>query len=286
MTLTAGGATRPGLTPGQNCPLLPPRSGRRPHTAASSTPTTDAGCTASTSRRGPGASCPADPLAPPLTDGSVFATDDGLVLTGVNYEEAAPDEPTLTQADLWDGSSWQRLPRTGMIGPLYHWTGERLVGLEIGGADGGQVNGWDRWYPYAGALDVATGRWSEIPARPRLRGPRAGPRHGHLAGRGVGRVPVRDHWLRLRRRDRQLEPPRAPRLGAGARADRGLGRRRAPRRRWRRRRRSAAARGVAADVLVRHSPMAVVAAGEDGEVTSRQRAAPDTKTSVTRTGRR
>ena len=53
-----------------------------------------------------------------------------------------------------------------MIGPLYHWTGERLVGLEIGGADGGQVNGWDRWYPYAGALDVATGRWSEIPGVP------------------------------------------------------------------------------------------------------------------------
>ncbi len=109
---------------------------------------------------------PEDPLAPRLRDGSVFATDDGLVLTGVNYEETAPDEPTLTQADLWDGSSWRRLPRTGMIGPLYHWTGERLVGLEIGGADGGQVNGWDRWYPHAGALDVATGRWSEIPGIP------------------------------------------------------------------------------------------------------------------------
>jgi hypothetical protein len=109
---------------------------------------------------------PEDPLGPPLTDGSVFATDAGLVLTGVNYEEAAPDEPTLTQADLWNGHAWQRFPRTGMIGPLYHWTGERLVGLEIGGADGGQVNGWDRWYPFAGALDVATGRWSEISGVP------------------------------------------------------------------------------------------------------------------------
>lgn len=105
---------------------------------------------------------PADPLTPSLAGASVFATDAGIVLTGVNYEEAAPDEPTLTQADVWDGESWRRLPRTGMIGPLYHWTGERLVGTEIGGADGGEVNGWDHWYPYAGALDAATGEWSAI----------------------------------------------------------------------------------------------------------------------------
>lgn len=104
---------------------------------------------------------PPDPLRPPLT-GTVFVTDAGVVLTGVNYREAAPDEPTLTQADVWDGRSWRRLPRTGMIGPLHHWTGERLVGLEVGGADGGEVNGWDRWYPFAGALDPASGTWSAI----------------------------------------------------------------------------------------------------------------------------
>jgi hypothetical protein len=109
---------------------------------------------------------PPDPLTPRLTDGTVFATDDGVVLTGVNYQETAPDEPTLAQADLWDGTAWRRLPRTGMIGPLYHWTGQRLVGAEIGGADGGQVNAWDRWYPFAGALDPRTGEWSELPGVP------------------------------------------------------------------------------------------------------------------------
>lgn len=111
-------------------------------------------------------SLPDDPLTPRLTDATVFATDAGIVLTGVNYEEAAPDEPTLTQADVWDGESWRRLPRTGMIGPLYHWTGERLLGLEIGGADGGGVDGWGRWYPFAGALDPATGEWSAVDGVP------------------------------------------------------------------------------------------------------------------------
>jgi hypothetical protein len=111
-------------------------------------------------------SLPADPLTPRLTEGRVFATDAGIVLAGVNYEEAAPDEPTLTQADVWDGESWRRLPRTGMIGPLYHWAGERILGLEIGGADGGEVDGWGRWYPFAGALDPATGEWSAVDGVP------------------------------------------------------------------------------------------------------------------------
>lgn len=106
---------------------------------------------------------PTDPLTPSLTDTTVFATDAGVVLSGVNYEEAAPDEPTLTQADLWDGEMWTRLPRTGQIGPLYHWTGERLVGLEIGEADGGLVNGWDGSYPAGGSLDPATGEWARVP---------------------------------------------------------------------------------------------------------------------------
>lgn len=105
---------------------------------------------------------PADPLRPALRGGGVFATGAGVVLTGVSYQEAAPDEPILTQADVWDGTTWRRLPPTGMIGPLLHWTGQRLVGAEVGSADGGEVDGWDRSYPFAGALDPSTGAWSEL----------------------------------------------------------------------------------------------------------------------------
>lgn len=111
---------------------------------------------------------PPDPLEPRLRDGGLLATDAGLVLTGVAYDEAAADEPTLTQADRWDGEEWVRLPTTGMLGPLTHWTGRRLVGAGLGGADGGQVDGWDRWYPEGGVLDPATGAWSPLPDPPDL----------------------------------------------------------------------------------------------------------------------
>lgn len=106
---------------------------------------------------------PPDDLTPALTVDGLFATPSGIVLAGVNYREAAPDEPTLTQADIWDGDSWSRLPRTGMIGWLYYWTGERIIGIEPGGADGGQTNNWGRYYPAAGALDPTTGAWEPLP---------------------------------------------------------------------------------------------------------------------------
>jgi len=106
---------------------------------------------------------PPDDLAPALTVDGLFATPSGIVLAGVNYREAAADEPTLTQADIWDGDSWSRLPRTGMIGWLYYWTGKRIIGIEPGGADGGQTNNWGRYYPAAGALDPATGAWEPLP---------------------------------------------------------------------------------------------------------------------------
>jgi hypothetical protein len=109
---------------------------------------------------------PPDPLQPVLTDTRLFATEEGIVLTGVSYGEAAPDEPTLTRADVWDGTSWRRLPRTGMIGWFYYWTGERILGIEEGGADGGEVNGWGEYYPHGGALDPATGEWEPIPGLP------------------------------------------------------------------------------------------------------------------------
>jgi hypothetical protein len=107
-----------------------------------------------------------DNLKPRLSETALFPTEDGaILLSGVNYDEAAPDEPTLTQVDVWDGRRWRRL-RSGQIGPFYHWTGQRLVGLEQGGADGGEVNGWATWYPFGGALDPATGTWRPVDGLP------------------------------------------------------------------------------------------------------------------------
>ena len=103
----------------------------------------------------------------PLDDPSLVLTDRGAVVTGVRYHDAAPDEPTLTQVDVAEGASGWRRIATGQIGSLRHWTGHRLVGVEPGAADGGETNGWDRAYPYAGALDLETGEWQPVDVPPR-----------------------------------------------------------------------------------------------------------------------
>lgn len=103
----------------------------------------------------------------PLEDTHLFVTPAGPVLAGVRYDDAAPDEPTLTQVDVPDGAGgWHRF-RTGQVGWLTHWDGSRLVGVEPGEVDGGRVNGWDRAYPFAGTLDPVSGDWQplEIPQR-------------------------------------------------------------------------------------------------------------------------
>jgi len=98
----------------------------------------------------------------PLQDSQLFVTPAGPVVTGVRYRDAAPDEPTLTQVDVPDGAGGWRRFETGQIGWLSHWDGSRLVGVEPGEADGGEVNGWDRAYPFAGTLDPVSGDWQPI----------------------------------------------------------------------------------------------------------------------------
>ncbi|GAB3025699.1 hypothetical protein GCM10011376_11870 [Nocardioides flavus (ex Wang et al. 2016)] len=98
----------------------------------------------------------------PLQDTQLFVTPAGPVLAGVRYGEAAPDEPTLTQVDVPDGAGGWRRFVTGQVGWLGHWDGRRLVGVEPGEVDGGEVNAWDRAYPFAGTLDPRTGDWQPL----------------------------------------------------------------------------------------------------------------------------
>lgn len=98
----------------------------------------------------------------PLQDAQLIDTSVGPVLAGVRYDDAAPDEPTLTQVDVPDGNGgWRRIV-TGQIGWLTHWDGSRLVGVEPGEVDGGEVNPWDHAYPYAGTLDPVSGDWQPL----------------------------------------------------------------------------------------------------------------------------
>ena len=110
---------------------------------------------------------PASDLRPRLTQSVVVAAGDRIVVSG--YDETKPNdgsEPSIVLADVWDGEAWTRLPATGQLGIFWHWTGQRLVGFALHTADGGEVDGWDRAYPYGGRLDPITGAWSALPDPP------------------------------------------------------------------------------------------------------------------------
>lgn len=108
---------------------------------------------------------PADPLEPALDQQVVTATPLGPVVTGLDSTQ--PNDGTtasLVLADVFDGTTWRRLPATGQVGNTeWAWTGDRLVEPEPFTQDGGQANGWGRRYPVGGSLDLATGTWSPLP---------------------------------------------------------------------------------------------------------------------------
>jgi hypothetical protein len=110
---------------------------------------------------------PASDLPPRLTQSTVVAAGDRIVVSG--YDATKPNdghEPSIVRAEVWDGEAWTRLPATGQLGNLWHWTGERLVDLDIQSADGGEVQNWGRFYPYGGRLDPTTGDWTALPDAP------------------------------------------------------------------------------------------------------------------------
>lgn len=51
---------------------------------------------------------------------------------------------------------------SGQIGWFHAAVAGKVVGAEAGGADGGEVDGWDRWYPAGGTLDPSTGEWEPL----------------------------------------------------------------------------------------------------------------------------
>jgi hypothetical protein len=108
---------------------------------------------------------PPDRIRPALTQRTVTATSSGPVVTG--YDATQPNdgvEPSLVLADVWDGTSWKRLPPSDQLEGAFAWTGQRLVDPTPFTENGGEVNGWGRDIPQGGTLDPATGRWGRLPA--------------------------------------------------------------------------------------------------------------------------
>lgn len=112
---------------------------------------------------------PVDEQEPRLTAYAVLPTEDGIFACGA--DPATPedgDTPRFTVVDRWDGEAWSaRFPLAGSIGNLCeHWTGTRLVDLDLQTAPG-----LDGDPPYGGRLDPETGTWSPLPDAPAAAGP-------------------------------------------------------------------------------------------------------------------
>ena len=112
---------------------------------------------------------PADPLSPSF-DRSLTPTPHGLVLTASPIAAGGgPEDPALVEAAVLEqgAAEWRRLPDSEQLGgSRWSWSGRNLVDPTLGGADGGEVNGYGRVLPFGGRLDPATGRWSPLPDAP------------------------------------------------------------------------------------------------------------------------
>lgn len=151
---------------------------------------------------------PIDHQEPRLTPYAVLPTDDGVFACG--SDPTAPDDgdtPAFTIVDRWDGQAWStRFPTTGTIGDLCeHWTGTRLVALDLQTAPG-----LDGDPPMGGRLDPETGRWSPLPDAPDIdaRGDGWSPHAAEgpqLAGWGYVYDDDDESWTRLGRPDSPVD---------------------------------------------------------------------------------
>jgi hypothetical protein len=105
---------------------------------------------------------PPSRLEPAIRPGSVLVSDEAVFVSGSEkVDDWDGDTPLFTIVERWDGSAWSRYPQTGQVGGFAHWTGERLIDLDIQVAPG-----LDGDPPFGGVLDPATGQWSPLPNAP------------------------------------------------------------------------------------------------------------------------
>jgi hypothetical protein len=112
------------------------------------------------------ADVPDDPL-PDLFERSMSFDDGYLYLTGNELvDQPGSDGPTFVLAARLDieANHWEELPTSESISPGLWAAGHgKLVNPALGGADGGEVNGWGRWYPEGAVFDTEALEWEELP---------------------------------------------------------------------------------------------------------------------------
>jgi len=112
---------------------------------------------------------PADPLSPSF-DRAAIETPQGLLVTGAKaVENPGSEKPAFLRAELLDPTTrtWKRLPASDqLVGAGIALHGTRAIWPDLGGANGGDVNGYGRTIPFGGVLDLATARWERLPDPP------------------------------------------------------------------------------------------------------------------------
>jgi hypothetical protein len=112
---------------------------------------------------------PADPLSPSFDRTAAWSGRELILFAKDLVPNPGSERPALVRAaalDLGEGT-WRPLPDSETLG-AGRWVAVqgRLFDPALGGADGGEVNGWGRTYPNGGILDPASGEWSSLPDPP------------------------------------------------------------------------------------------------------------------------
>jgi hypothetical protein len=113
---------------------------------------------------------PVDPMTPAFDRSMVWAPPHLYLFDKENVPNPGSEQPAIVRAarlDL-DAGTWEQLPDSEMIGGWDGWLvdGDRLINPLLGGADGGEVNGWGREVPNGGilgGLDDGDPTWSALP---------------------------------------------------------------------------------------------------------------------------
>jgi hypothetical protein len=113
---------------------------------------------------------PRDPLATSFDRGMVWTGRELVLLALDLVDNPGAEEPSLYRAATFTfaSRSWRPLPDSEVVGGWPTWVAvdDLVVNAAAGGADGGETNGWGRWYPYGGILDLSAASWSALPQPP------------------------------------------------------------------------------------------------------------------------
>ncbi|HEV7719692.1 MAG TPA: hypothetical protein VGO60_00320 [Iamia sp.] len=111
---------------------------------------------------------PGDPFPASFERGAVWS-EPHLYLFAKDLAKVSGPQPAVLQVARLDlaAGTWEQLPDSDRIGsgPWLAEAGE-ITSPNLGSADGGEVDGWDRAYQNGGTLDLGTGTWTDLPVPP------------------------------------------------------------------------------------------------------------------------